>query len=349
MKFKLIIIIAFFITLVGCIPSSTPIEFQPSLTVVKKETSPTPTNRLQITYIRNEVDQNFGEFYTIDITCMMNDKICLGEPKLLFRSLKMPDNVQNEPKGLLTDYSWSPDGNKIALISTGDILIGNVTTQEWRNITNSSDIDESQPKWASDGKFIYYLACPRVIEGNYGVHSICRINRSNPAGSDELALLGLINDSIVSYDVSPDGQNFMFSISGPLGIGNLLYQTNLDGADSNQITMGDASENTPSFSPDGRRITFVRSNILYHMNSKEESNIIVKDLVSGEEKNLTENFGGLAFSPVFSPNGEWVAFESFDSKYNANVFLTSLEQEIIIQITQGNEETSPAWRWSSGQ
>jgi Tol biopolymer transport system component len=276
---------------------------------------------------------------------MTNDQICFGEPKLLFRGLKMPDNEQNEPKGLLTDYSWSPDGNKIALASIGDILIGNVEIQEWTNITNTPDIDEYQPKWSSDGKFIYYLACPRIIEGNYGGHENCRVYRSNPRGSEEFALLESINDSIVAYDISPDKQKSMFSISGPFGIGNVLYQANSDGTESDQITTGNVSENKPSFSPDGQRVAFVRSNNLDSPDSTEESDIIVEDLVLGREKNLTQNFDGLATSPVFSPNGEWIVFYSFDNDLHANVFLVSLEQEIIIQVTQGNEETKPAWRW----
>ncbi len=73
---------------------------------------------------------------------MSANKICFDEPKLLFQSLKVPSNEQNLPKGLLTDYSWSPDGNKIALVSVGDILIGDMNTQNWTNITNSPDVDE---------------------------------------------------------------------------------------------------------------------------------------------------------------------------------------------------------------
>ncbi|MBN2116602.1 MAG: PD40 domain-containing protein [Anaerolineales bacterium] len=345
-KFKLLISIFFLIMLIGCAPSPNPTEIQRSPTAVNKQVSLTPTNRLQITYVQNAIDQNFGKLYTIDVNCMTVDKICLGEPKLLLKTLEMPSREKNKPKGLLTDYNWSPDGNKIALISTGDILIGDMVTQEWVNVTNSQDIDEYQPKWSLDGRFIYYRACPRIIVGNYGGHGSCQIYRSNPTGNEKLALLGSIKDSIVSYDISPDGQKIIFSISGPFGTGDLLYQVNSDGTGSNQIAMGGVSKNTPSFSPDGQRIAFVR---LHDPNSKEESDIIVKDLVSGEERNLTEEFGGMVFSPAFSPNGEWIAFESFDSELNVNIFLVSLEQERIIQVTQGNGETSPAWQRLSGQ
>jgi Tol biopolymer transport system component len=83
--------------------------------------------------------------------------------------------------------------------------------------------------------------------------------------------------------------------------------------------------------------------------SEEQSDIILKDLVSGKEKNLTQKFDDLVFSPTFSPSGEWIVFNSFDSKPNVNIFLVSVVHESIIQITQGNEETSPAWRVFSEQ
>ena len=79
----------------------------------------------------------------------------------------MPTNEQSQPKGLLTDYSWSPDGNNIALISGKDILIGNIVTQEWTNITNSPEyVDEHNPKWSNDGRYIYYFT-PDVKLANF--------------------------------------------------------------------------------------------------------------------------------------------------------------------------------------
>ncbi len=70
----------------------------------------------------------------------------------------------------------------------------------------------------------------------------------------------------------------------------------------------------------------------------------MKDLITGEEKNLTENFDRLAASPVFSPDGNWLAFDAGDSESNWDIFLVSLETGNIIQVTQGNNETGPAWR-----
>src|SRR5215212_4150938 len=108
------------------------------------------TDQIEITYIENQ--QNSGGLYAVDITCLSSVKVCTGEPLLLFQSLIMPNSAQAEPKGLLTDYSWSPTGKEIVLVSAGDLLIGSISTdvKKWVNITNSPPIDESKPKWSSD-------------------------------------------------------------------------------------------------------------------------------------------------------------------------------------------------------
>jgi Tol biopolymer transport system component len=344
MKFKLCIFMAFLIILIGCLPN--PAEIQPSPTAVTKQVSLTPTNKLQLTYIQN--NDNFGELYVSDINCMTRDEVCFGEPKLLFGTLTMPNSEQNKPKGLLTDYSWSPDGNRIALVSTGDILIGDMNMQSWKNITNSSDADEYQPKWSSDGNSVYYRACPRTIEGNYGGHSTCRLYRSDLTGKVEFNLLSSKGDYYNSHDVSSDGQKVVFTLTDNQGY-DQIYLANLDGSDSRQITEGQINNSAPSFSPDGKKIIFVRFNKSGGANSLLQADIFLKYLETGEEKSLTEEFDGDVFAPVYSPDGKWAAFSSFDTELNANIFIVSLEQESIIQVTQGNEETRPAWRWFSGQ
>jgi Tol biopolymer transport system component len=350
MKLKPIITLILFIALFGCSPhpnveetqlfsTNTMIQTTPTSTLAQP--TPTPTAKLQLTYIQFKEDKNLTEFYATDITCTNADKICFGEPKLLFQSLEASNSDQNLPKGFIADYSWSPDGTKIVLASSRDILIGDMNSQEWTNIANTAGADHA-PKWSADGKFIYYIACNEDPSG------MCtpQLIKYDLASKQKQQLLQAWNKPFSSdYAISPDGQKIIFSISGPLAISDLLYQANWDGTDSYQITSMDVSEIAPSFSLDGLKIAFVRRTIKYFVDSKEESDIIVRDLTSGEEKNLTENFDGLAFSPAFSPNGDWIVFDSFDSNLNVNIFLVSINQKVVIQATYGNNETNPAWRW----
>lgn len=302
------------------------------------------TDQFQLTYIQNH--DNFGELYVADVNCMTQDEMCFGKPKLLFASLTMPNGDQNKPRGLLTEYSWSPDGNRIALISTGDILIGDINTQSWINITNSSDVDEYQPKWSLDGNSIYYRACPRTIDGNYGGHSACRLYRSDLTGKVEFNLLNSKSDYYNSYDVSSDGQKVVFTLTDNQGY-DQIYLANLDGSDSHQITEGQINSSAPSFSSSDKKTIFVRFNKSGGASSPLQSDIFLKDLETGEEKNLTQEFDGDVFAPVLSPDGKWIAFSSFDAELNANIFIASLDQSVVIQVTHTNQEVAPSWRLSS--
>jgi len=308
-----------------------------------QSTTTMPTSQLQITYIQN--DDNFGELYASDVNCMTQEPMCFSEPRLLFTTLTMPTSDQSWPRGLLTDYSWSAEGNRIALVSVGDILIGDLNKHNWTNITNSSDVDEYQPAWSHDGNAIYYRACPRTADGIYGGHSACGIYSSDLTGNVKFTFLGSQSDYYDSYDVSPDGQKIVFALADTQGY-DQIYQANLDGSENHQITAGQINNSSPSFSPDGKKMIYVRINEPNGANSPLQSDLILKDLETGEEKILTKQFDGDVFTPVFAPDGNWVAFTSFDTSLNANIFVLSIDDGIWIQVTYTNHAVSPSWRLS---
>ncbi|MBK9008606.1 MAG: PD40 domain-containing protein [Anaerolineae bacterium] len=314
--------------------------------VSTQSTTSFSANQFQLTYIQNH--DNSGELYISDVNCMTQDKACFGEPKLSFATLTMPNSDENKPRGLLTDYSWSPDGTRIALTSTGDILIGDIKAQSWVNITNSSDVDEYQPKWSSDGNSIYYRACQRTTEGNYGGHGACRLYRARLTGEVQFNLLNSRIDYYNSYDVSPDGQQVAYTLTDNQGY-DQIYLADINDSDGRQITEGPMNNITPSFSPDGKKILFVRLNESEGVNSLLQSDLVMKDLDTGEEKNLTQEFEGDVFSPALSPDGKWVAFTSFDKELNSNIFVASLGQSVVIQATHGNQDAVPSWRLSLKQ
>ncbi len=68
------------------------------------------------------------------------------------------------------------------------------------------------------------------------------------------------------------------------------------------------------------------------------------DLTTGEAKKLTEKFDGEVFTPISSPDGKWIAFSSFDAELNANFFIVSFGQMVLIQATLTNQEIGASWR-----
>lgn len=340
MKLNQVVSIILLTTIVSCAPTSNATETYSFPTPTTITPTRFPTSNLQITYAQLKEYKNFTEFYAIDVTCISTNEICFSEPKLLFQSLKPLETNRTLPESYITGCDCAPDGIRIGLESAGDILIGDINTQEWLNITNTAEADHA-PKWSTDGKSIYYIACQEDSTG------MCtpQLIRYELKSKQKVRLLQAWTSSFTSnYAVSPDGKKVIFSASNRSSLYEVLYITNWDGTDSRQITTLDANETIYSFSLDGLKIVFQRSTSLISPDSKEVSDIFVNDLNSGEEKNLTENFDKLVSSPSFSPDEKWVIFHAFEGNGDINVYLVSVDTGKTFQITEDGDSGFPAWR-----
>jgi hypothetical protein len=341
-KIKFIILVFVPLWLAGCSSMLTKTANSPSATpfasvMVHEQPTKILTSRTQITYIQNVGDDVDG-IYAIDVTCQSSTKLCPGEPKLLFQTFPSSSNDPNKPTGLIDNYSWSPDGNQIALSANKEIFIGDMNTQEWVNITNTTKLEEYTPQWSSNGKYIYYLACSYDL--GYGV---CRLARSSPTGESKTDLLRLVDYQIDDFAVSSDDASVVFS-SPKDGFDN-LYQSKLDGSDLRPITTAALEDKAPSLSPDARSLAFVRTNYANGGIDNEKADLIMKNLESGKEENLTSELDDEVFSPSFSPAGDWIAFNAYDKDLNSNIFVISINQGGILQVTQGKiDKGGPSWR-----
>jgi dipeptidyl-peptidase-4 len=81
---------------------------------------------------------------------------------------------------------------------------------------------------------------------------------------------------IIDYSWSEDGQSLLFPLNGDL----FVYQ--LGSGEIRQLTRTDAFETDARFSPQGKRVSFIR-----------EQNLFVVDIESGQEQQLTHDGGGL--------------------------------------------------------
>jgi dipeptidyl aminopeptidase/acylaminoacyl peptidase len=80
-----------------------------------------------------------------------------------------------------------------------------------------------------------------------------------------------------------------------------IWLVPLDGGEPRPLTSGDASSTEPSFSPEGRRLAFVRGR------GEEKAQIHVMPLDGGEPERVTEMPLG-AFDPKWLPDGTRIAF-----------------------------------------
>jgi dipeptidyl aminopeptidase/acylaminoacyl peptidase len=110
--------------------------------------------------------------------------------------------------------------------------------------------------------------------------------------------------NISDLHVSPDGKTLIFALTtsdlARAKRSTHIWAMNADGQNSRQLTTGDNSESSPSFSPDGKQILFV---------SSKDSNLYLMPATGGDARQLT-NISTGASDPLWSPDGRWIAFSS---------------------------------------
>ncbi len=118
-------------------------------------------------------------------------------------------------------------------------------------------------------------------------------------------IIGMLN--IPTVDWSPDGQRLLFVDEGETGI----YVINFDGTGLTQLTSGH-DDRVPQWSPDGSKIAF-RRHQKGSVDPETNGFILRWDIcvVKRDGSGLKQiSGGGLDLSsPVWSPDGKYVAFE----------------------------------------
>ncbi len=134
---------------------------------------------------------------------------------------------------------------------------------------------------------------------------------------------------------SPDSQQIAFALHGD------IWVMPARGGEARQITSGQAKDQWPCFSPDGKKIA-------YFSNKSGNNDIYILELKTGEELQLT-NHQSEDFFHSWSPDGKQIVFTS-ERSGNRDIWLLSSQGGIAQQLTDSPESEddavfSPDGKW----
>jgi Tol biopolymer transport system component len=236
------------------------------------------------------------------------------------------------------DFSLSPDGNRIVYASKGSqpddsswmgIFIVEIQDGKAVPLTSQSGY-LGKPMWSPDGKKIAYLASNNDSDA-YDLYLI------NESGNDSRKINGNVQISPYGTTISwaPDSKSLATICFIDLNTDICIFP--IDGTAPVRLTSSSSDEEHPSWSPDGRSISYVSNQIINSALYVDFFTINVDDLRIIKLTDFPPYTDSVWYTPppIWSPNGDHIAIVSqqgISSNHQA-ILLISLNNNEIIKLT----------------
>lgn len=259
-------------------------------------------------------------------------------------------NVRKLAEDAFAGGEWSPDGRYLVYLTSpdgcrGDCLISvgvvEVATGETR-VLSEVDYVESHIEWSPDSRYVVFSQ--RVAdEGNADIYRAAVDGSSLDRLTDSFA-----EDGWPTY--SPDGSRIVFESTRPAGRDNSdLFVMQADGSDETRVTRTSESfDQEPSWSPTSEsHVVFSRRyGIDVRTGDNSDVDVFLLNVDTGKRRALTRDRRAADTSPLWSPDGRWVAFDRVRPDNDQEVYVVHRSGKHLTRVTANrtHEDYVAEWR-----
>ncbi len=236
----------------------------------------------------------------------------VGSPELVKADVGRALPMRSTRRG--SYYYGLGAGDNDVYLATLDLATGKVERPATKIVQHFEGTNLA-PDWSPDGKYLVYTSSRKGKYAEWGPRII--LIRSVETGEERELPTKLSFSPLSELRWSPDGRSILFAGEDRKGR-NGVYVINAQTGDATEIIKGEPGEEMShaGWSPDGGAI-------FYHRGGSKSSRILVRDLKTGQDKEIYRNDPASAYigSVVYSQDGAEVAFVLNDHSRH----LTALE------------------------
>jgi len=194
-----------------------------------------------------------------------------------------------------------------------------------RQLTDNPS-ENMTPKWSRDGVSVYLTS----FYG--GSPDLCKVDI--PSGKLRYVFKGQGYD--IPGEESPDGKTLLYAATR--GENADIYALDMPRKKIRRLTTDRAIDVSPNFSPDGKRFVFVSDR-------RGNPHLFVGNFENPDEAPVRITFRGKHNGdPVWSPDGEKIAYTGMDDKGIFQVYLVDPNGKNNMAVTSGRYDTEqPSW------